>query len=249
MSETAEPDATDAGIAARPIGLEARKTLERKLRNGFIDRYLSGPAILDIGYKGYEQDVVPILPHAIGIDLDYPGYDGHRLPFADASQDAVFSSHCLEHIADYRQALAEWFRVLKPGGHLVIVVPHQFLYEKRTGLPSRWNEDHKRFYTPASLMAEIEATLLPNSYRLRHLADNDFGYDYGVGPEQHAGGCYELELVIQKIQPPAWGLVAPPARAAEHAAASRAGRIPPALRRRIGRWLPGPVKSVLRRIL
>ena len=240
----------EAELTERPIGVEARKTFELKLRNGFIDRYLAGPAILDIGYKGYESDVVPILPHAIGIDLDYPGYDGDRLPFADGSQDAVFSSHCLEHIANYRQALREWFRVLKPGGHLVIVVPHQFLYEKRTGLPSRWNEDHKRFYTPALLMSEIETALPPNTYRLRHLADNDLGYDYSIGPDRHAGGCYEIELVIQKIPPPQWALEIPPPLRAKPAAIPPASRMAISrLRRAVGRWLPAPAKAVLRRIV
>lgn len=237
-------------LAGRPIGIEARKTFEFKLRNGFIDRYLSGSAILDIGYKGYESDVVPILPHAIGIDLDYPGYDGKVLPFADGSQDAVFSSHCLEHIADYPQAVREWFRVLKSGGHLVIVVPHQFLYEKRTRPPSRWNEDHKRFYTPASLMAEIETALPPNAYRLRHLADNDLGYDYSIGPNRHAGGCYEIELVVEKISPPAWRLEEPPRLWTEPTAITPGTRrFVSRMRRAVGRWLPAPVKAVLRRFV
>src|ERR1700712_2743507 len=87
----------------RPVGAEARKTFNSKLVDGFVDRYLCGAHILDIGYKGYVADAVPIMPQALGIDLDYPGYDGRSLPFADNSQDAVYSSHCLEHIADYRQ--------------------------------------------------------------------------------------------------------------------------------------------------
>ena len=209
-SEMQKASESTTTVPVRPVGTEARKTFEIKLADGFVQRYLSSPNILDIGYKGYISDAVPIVPRAIGVDIDYPGYDGRTLPFPDASQDAVYSSHCLEHIADYRQAIGEWFRVLKPGGYLIVVVPHQFLYEKRTGLPSRWNEDHKRFYTPASLMTEIEQSLIPNTYRLRHLVDNDLDYDYSIGPEQHAGGCYEIELVIQKLASPGWGLERPP---------------------------------------
>jgi SAM-dependent methyltransferase len=235
------PFASTATLADRPVGTEARKTLGIKLTDGFVQRYLSGANILDIGYKGYISDAVPIVPQATGIDLDYPGYDGRILPFADSSQDAVYSSHCLEHIADYRHAIGEWFRVLKPGGYLIIVVPHQFLYEKRTGLPSRWNEDHKRFYTPASLMTEIEQSLGPNTYRLRHLIDNDLEYDYRIGPEQHAGGCYEIELVIQKLAPLDWELELPPP--------------PPLISRHspvrelyyfVGTRLPEPIKVALR---
>ena len=190
----------------RKVGEEARKTLELRLENGFIDRYLSGAHILDIGYKGYIEDVVPIVPQAVGVELDYPGYDGRTLPFPEGSQDSVFASHCLEHIPDFRNALQDWFRVLRVGGFLVIMVPHQFLYEKRVSLPSHYNADHQRFYTPASLMADIEASLAPNTYRLRHLADNDLHFDYSIPPEQHSGGCYELELVLEKIAPPSWVL-------------------------------------------
>jgi len=191
----------------RRVGEEARKSHQLRLENGFIDAYLSGKNILDIGYRGYIEDVVPIVPQATGIELDYPGYDGRTLPFADGSQDAVFASHCLEHIADFTQSLRDWHRVLAIGGFMVIMVPHQFLYEKRAILPSRFNEDHKRFYTPASLMADIEGALPPNSYRLRHLADNDRGFDYTIPPERHSGGCYEIELVIEKIAQPEWDIV------------------------------------------
>src|SRR4029077_8433990 len=121
-----------AGFAAaerdRHVGTEARKTFAAKLDDGFIEKYLSGMAILDIGYKGYENDILPIVPQAIGIDVDYPGYNGRRLPFPDESQDAVFSSHCLEHVDDAKAAISEWFRVLKTNGFLIICVPHQHLY-------------------------------------------------------------------------------------------------------------------------
>jgi ADP-heptose:LPS heptosyltransferase/SAM-dependent methyltransferase len=195
--------------ADRPVGEEARKAHAARLACGLITAYLTGPAILDIGYKGYRDDVVPIVPGAIGVELDYPGYDGRTLPFPDASQDGVFASHCLEHIDDYLNALRDWFRVLKVGGFLIIMVPHQHLYEKRTNLPSRFNADHKRFYTPASLINEIERALAPNTYRLRHLVDNDAHFDYTLPPEQHSGGCYEIELVIEKIAPPPWQLDQP----------------------------------------
>jgi ADP-heptose:LPS heptosyltransferase/SAM-dependent methyltransferase len=194
----AEPD------PARRVGAEARKTYADKLRDGFIEKYLSGAAILDIGYKGYEADVVPIVPQAIGIDLGYPGYDGRTLPVADNSQDAVFSSHCLEHVEDARSAIREWFRVLNTDGFLIIIVPHQYLYERSISPPSIWNRDHRRFYTTATLLIEIEDALEPNTYRVRHLADNDLGYDYSMPPDHHPGGCYEIELVIQKIAQPSW---------------------------------------------
>jgi len=186
---------------------EAGKSYVRRIRTGFFERYCSGDVVLDVGYSGYDNpEGKTALPGAIGIDLDFPGYDGLRLPFADGSVDTVFSSHCLEHIEAEREAIREWFRVLRVGGFLVCMVPHQALYEKRRDLPSRWNGDHKRFYTPALLMTAIESALAVNSFRLRHLKDNDIGFDYGLGPERHSDGCYEIELVIEKIKRPDWDL-------------------------------------------
>lgn len=45
------------------------------------------------------------------------------LPFPDATFDKVVCSEVLEHIPDYRRAIAEIDRVLKPGGTLAISVP------------------------------------------------------------------------------------------------------------------------------
>lgn len=189
----------------RKVGTESRRTYEDKLRNGFFDKYMKGVG-LDIGYSGYTLDVLPILETAIGVDIGYPGYNGTILPFPSESQDYVYSSHCLEHIRDYKTTIQEWYRVLKVGGHIVVAVPHQYLYEKKANLPSHWNGDHKRFYTPASLAKEFEESLEPNSYRIRLLEDGDQGFDYSLPPDVHSNGQYEITLVVQKIPLPKWKL-------------------------------------------
>lgn len=43
----------------------------------------------------------------------------------DSSYDFVLSSHCIEHLANPLQGVAEWIRVLKQDGLLVLVVPHK----------------------------------------------------------------------------------------------------------------------------
>lgn len=64
------------------------------------------------------------LPGAKPVDPDvYPA--GLRLEqVPPASQDYVFSSHGLEHIAEWQSALAEWTSKLKPGGILFLYLPH-----------------------------------------------------------------------------------------------------------------------------
>ncbi len=190
-----------------PPPTEAGKSYYSHCVDGFFRRYMSGDVVLDVGHKGYNNPKgVTVIPSAIGVDLDYPGYDGKRLPFADESADTVYSSHCLEHIDDYQDVLRDWHRVLRIGGFLVCVVPSQFLYERKRRLPSRFNADHKRFYTPASLLSEVQASLEENSYRVRHLEDNDLDYDYNRDLDLHPEGCFEIVLVLEKIRKPRWTL-------------------------------------------
>lgn len=64
-----------------------------------------------------------------------------RLPmFADGSMDCVFSSHLLEHIEDHVGAVREWWRLVKPGGYLILYLPHADLYPN-IGQPGA-NPDH-----------------------------------------------------------------------------------------------------------
>jgi SAM-dependent methyltransferase len=46
-----------------------------------------------------------------------------NLPFDDESYDVMICSHVLEHVPDDRKALGEMWRVLKPGGQLLVMVP------------------------------------------------------------------------------------------------------------------------------
>lgn len=80
-------------------------------------------------------------PHMIGVDSkkDKELFNNNVKPdvvadaldlgmFADGSMDFVFSSHTLEHIQEHKKALKEWWRVIKPGGHLVLYLPHKDFY-------------------------------------------------------------------------------------------------------------------------
>lgn len=188
----------------RKLGPETARSHQSRIASKFYEKYMSGKG-LDIGYRGdgeENKDTQPVLDSATGIDLDYPGYDGLYLPFDDESQDYIFSSHCLEHMSDPYKVIKEWYRVLKIGGHMVITVPHQFLYERKLKLPSKWNGGHRRFYKTSDLLMEIEGALPVNGYRIVHLRENDYGFDYNVPPTEHAVGAYEIECVIKKL--PKW---------------------------------------------
>lgn len=49
-----------------------------------------------------------------------------KLPYADNSFDIVHSHHVFEHVADPLLSAKEAYRVLKPGGFILIEVPNQF---------------------------------------------------------------------------------------------------------------------------
>lgn len=128
----------------------------------------------------------------------------------DASQTCVFAGYRLHGLADYRSALQTWFRAVRPGGHLVIAVPHAFLSERKLALPSPWDPGQRRLYTPASLLAEVEEALVPNSYRVRWLGDYDSGYDYALDRDVEPTGARDVLLALERIEVPAWGLVETP---------------------------------------
>lgn len=68
----------------------------------------------------------------VSVDLK-PRYDAAlditALPFPDASFDFIVCCHVLEHILDDAHAMREISRVLQPGGHAIIQVPHVMTME------------------------------------------------------------------------------------------------------------------------
>jgi SAM-dependent methyltransferase len=60
--------------------------------------------------------------------------------FEDNTLDFVFSSHCLEHLKRWEDALSVWIRKLKAGGILFLYLPHESMKMWRPGGP--WARHH-----------------------------------------------------------------------------------------------------------
>jgi SAM-dependent methyltransferase len=61
--------------------------------------------------------------------------DACELTYPDRSFDLVYSFHALEHIPDYRRAISEMRRVLKPGGFYCIGTPNRTRLAGYIGVP------------------------------------------------------------------------------------------------------------------
>lgn len=62
-------------------------------------------------------------PGSITIDIDFDDeYDAYNLP--EDIYDYIFSSHCLEHLPNWVEALDYWTSKIAPGGHLFLYLPH-----------------------------------------------------------------------------------------------------------------------------
>jgi ubiquinone/menaquinone biosynthesis C-methylase UbiE len=64
------------------------------------------------------EELAPTLP-----DVPIVQFDLTRCPLPTASVDAVIMANVLEHIEDERAALSQVYRILRPGGLLILEVP------------------------------------------------------------------------------------------------------------------------------
>ena len=112
------------------------------LRSLFSDELPTAPVILDAGCgqgKSFQYldktfapkrliglDADPLSLHLSaeearrqGIDIELIGSDCAELEVADASVDILFCHQTFHHLVQQDRALAEFYRVLKPGGYLL----------------------------------------------------------------------------------------------------------------------------------
>lgn len=143
-----------------------------KITRRSLDRFLAPLAtearVLDIGSGGssYER----YFPNRLTVDIDPARKpeviaDAHQLPFDDACFERVLCTEVLEHLTDPARAIAEMYRVLAPGGMLILSTrfvyplhdaPHDYFRYTRFGLEHLFREWHDVQIVPeVSTMATI----------------------------------------------------------------------------------------------
>lgn len=190
---------------------ETSKAMRRRFRDPlFAERYFVGHGI-DIG-SGPDplSNQIGIWPALRSVDTwDIEDGDGDAQlmqDVPDATYHFVYSSHLLEHVVDPAATLARWWQILKPGGHLVLVVPDEDLYEQGVWPPT-FNTDHRHTYTiskqqswsPVSI--NVADLLRPLGGEIVKIERIDEGFIFGAPRvDQTSAGIAEscIESVVRK---------------------------------------------------
>ncbi len=104
-------------------------------------KILVGPGI-DVGAG---DDLIPI-PGFVPFDKEHGNAERLSEYFPHKSQKTIHSSQCAEHMSNPLEALLDWMKLLKKGGHLVWTVPDVGAYENFV-YPSRHNPDHRASFS------------------------------------------------------------------------------------------------------
>ena len=110
----------------------------------------------DVVAMDVDKPVLEVVRARLGVETVWGDFST-RLPFGDATFDAVVAGETLEHMPYPTIFLAEIRRVLRPGGLFVGSVPNAYRYRNRLdvlrGRPIDPDPAHVQFFSLASLRA------------------------------------------------------------------------------------------------
>lgn len=129
------------------MAAETTKSTKRRIKDPFFQNIFKGN-LIDIGAGEDILDKNSFENIESVEDFDLKDGDAQKISQSrkENSYDVVHSSQCLEHMRDVNEALNEWIKITKEGGHLVITIPDFHLYEQGNW-PSIYNHDHKFTFT------------------------------------------------------------------------------------------------------
>jgi|SRR5579871_4633248 len=113
---------------------------------------------IDISIKALRQQVNPSVQRVCG--------DGDSLPFREGFFDAAIATYVIEHAVDPVEMLGEMFRVVRPGGRVVLMGP-------------AWDLP---FWYPNSLLSKSKDPWWRLAYSIRRLRGQLAGWWFGTFP-------------------------------------------------------------------
>jgi SAM-dependent methyltransferase len=133
-------------MLTKRIGRALSGKLTRVTLGRFIEAHASSRRTLDLGAQSGPYGAY--FPHRVSLDLrPGPGVqvvgDAQALGIADATFEVVLCTEVLEHLPEPQKAIDEMFRVLKPGGELLLTTrflfpihdaPHDYFRYTKYGL-------------------------------------------------------------------------------------------------------------------
>ena len=177
---------------------ETTKAKARRISEGWFEKYIAGSGI-DIGCQHDPIDESFRKWDLIFGDGDATFMEG----IEDGTYQTVYASHVLEHLENPAEGVRNWYRITASGGHLIILVPHRDLYEKKERLPSNWNFDHKSYWLPdrseepdTKCFKDVILEAVPDADIISYkVLDADYASN---GPGNHPQGEYSIEAIIKK---------------------------------------------------
>jgi SAM-dependent methyltransferase len=184
---------------------ETSKCSARRFAQGHIQKLIGQG--LDVGAG---EDVFrPVAGVCRPWDRKYGDGDAAKLEgIAKGSLDYIYSSHCLEHLADPIKVLKCWADVVKKDGYLYVVVPDYDLYEGGQGIRNRF---HKAAFTlrresdpklPLYNVIDLLRGALADRLAIRYIGLCDDNYDEALAPtvdQTLRGAVCHIEFMAQKI--------------------------------------------------
>src|SRR5947207_447335 len=145
---------------AEPFLFELHAAMLRRLERLFLAHFPAGSRVLDAGCgRSLFTEIAPRWPFRItAADVDFDLLasrkaefadvhwvvgDAHPLPFRDAAFDGLFAGELVEHLPDPGAGMAEFARVLRGGGVLVLTTPNRLrLANLADGSERPYSPDH-----------------------------------------------------------------------------------------------------------
>jgi SAM-dependent methyltransferase len=143
-----------AAIFAQLVGGPGLRVLDLGCRTGALTQhYAEGN---DVTGVDVDRESLARASERLGIETVWADVE-EELPFADGVFDVVVAGELFEHLADPRAAVANAYRVLKPGGRLVGSVPNAFRLKARIRFAAGRDPDpdptHLQMFNPGALRA------------------------------------------------------------------------------------------------